>query len=87
MTIQEHRFDMPWPPTVNHWHQPVAFGKGDKVTARIIKGAKARKYEEQAVKHLIIKGIADRMLKGNLAVTLRLYPPTKARTDREKHVN
>ena len=68
---------MPWPPTVNHWHQPAKIGN----FARIIKSAKAREYESRAVAHLADIGIAGKNLNGSLCVELILHPPTLRKYD------
>ena len=43
--MPDFEFNLPYPPTVNHYHQPVRQGLG----VRIIKGAKAREYQAEAV--------------------------------------
>lgn len=74
-----YEFEMPWPPTLNHYHQPVKIGKG----LRIIKGAKARKYATEAELHLIEIGLHNEKISEDkkLSVTLTLNPPTLARYD------
>lgn len=69
----EYEFDMPWPPTVNHWHQPC---KG-----RIIKGAKAREYTKKAVEHIKGLGLSGEMLTNQIKILMVLHPPTNARYD------
>jgi crossover junction endodeoxyribonuclease RusA len=71
--MSDYEFEMPWPPTVNHWHQPYR--------GRIIKGSKARKYESDAVAHLESIGLSGEALSSNLKVKLILNPPTLARYD------
>ena len=72
-----YEFEMPWPPTVNHFHQPIRVGKG----ARITKGAKARQYSKDMAVHLKELGLADEQLSDRLSVRLTLHPPTLAKYD------
>ena len=72
-----YEFEMPWPPTVNHFHQPIRVGKG----ARIIKGEKARQYSEDMAAYLKGLGLADEQLSDRLSVRLTLHPPTLAKYD------
>ncbi|MGL5703615.1 MAG: RusA family crossover junction endodeoxyribonuclease [Cetobacterium sp.] len=71
--MADYDFTMPWPPTINHWHQPWR--------GRIIKGAKARKYESDAVAWLKSIGLNGERLANDLRVKLTLHPPTNARYD------
>jgi crossover junction endodeoxyribonuclease RusA len=71
--MADYEFTMPWPPSVNHWHQPCR--------GRIIKGSAARDYEKLAVDHLKSIGISDEKIESHLSVTMVLMPPTNARYD------
>ena len=79
--MSDYNFDMPWPPTVNHFHQPIVVYKGKKPTARIIKGAKARRYSKDMAPFLENIGIAGENIKGRVSVILVLHPPTLAKYD------
>lgn len=79
--MSDYDFEMPWPPTVNHFHQPVVMRSGKKPVARIIKGAKARQYSADMAEHLMILGLAGEQLAGRLSVVLTLHPPTLAKYD------
>jgi len=73
-----YEFEMPWPPTMNHYHQPVNMGaKG----ARIIKGSKAREYAKEMESHLEQLGLFDERISEDkkLSMHLTLSPPTLAR--------
>jgi len=74
-----YEFTMPWPPTLNHYHQPIKMGK----CVRIIKGAKAREYAKNMEYYLKEIGIYDeRIPEGvKLYMHLTLNPPTLARYD------
>ena len=71
--MADYEFTMPWPPSVNHWHQPCR--------GRIIKGLAARNYERLAVDHLESIGISGEKIESQLSVTMVLMPPTNARYD------
>ena len=71
--MADYEFTMPWPTSVNHWHQPCR--------GRIIKGAAARDYERLAVNHLKSIGIYGEKIESQLSVTMVLMPPTSARYD------
>lgn len=77
--MSDYEFAMPWPPTVNHYHQPIRAGKG----ARITKGKKARQYAIEMEKYLDEIGIANERIPENkkLSMSLILHPPTLARYD------
>ncbi len=75
--MSDYEFEMPWPPTVNHYHQPIRVGKG----ARIIKGVKARQYAEMADKYLETMDLCGINLSERLSVHLTLHPPTLAKYD------
>jgi len=68
---------MPWPPTVNHYHQPVKMGRG----VRVIKGKKAKEYGKDAVAALNSLNLAGERLTERLSVSLTLNPPTLAKYD------
>ena len=74
-----YNFEMTWPPTMNHYHQPIKVGK----SVRIIKGAKARQYAKDMELHLLSIGLYKEIIDENLklSVTLTLNPPTLARYD------
>ena len=75
--MNSYEFSMPWPPTVNHYHQPVKMGRG----VRIIKGKKAKAYAVDAVCELVELGLSGEKLGGRLSVSLTLRPPTLAKYD------
>ena len=74
-----YEFVMPWPPTLNHYHQPIQIGR----SVRIIKGAKARQYAADMEVYLKEIGLYDeRIPEGKkLSMHLTLNPPTLARYD------
>lgn len=75
--MSDYKFNMPWPPTVNHYHQPaIVNGR-----PRIIKGAKARKYAKDAADHLKSIGIGGELISERLSVSLAIHPSTLAKYD------
>ena len=75
--MPDYEFNLPYPPTVNHYHQPVRQGRG----VRIIKGAKARAYQAEAVAALVAAGLDGEAIAGPVKMTITLNPPTLARYD------
>lgn len=75
--MADYEFNLPWPPTVNHYHQPIMRGKG----VRIIKGAKAREYAKEAGKVIDAIGLSDEKIAGKVSVSMVLHPPTLASYD------
>lgn len=73
----DYEFILPWPPTVNHWHQPVKMGKG----VRVIKSKNARAYESLVIEVMTALKLDSEALDGKLSVSLTLNPPTLARYD------
>ena len=75
--MPDYEFTLPYPPTVNHYHQPVRQGRG----VRIIKGAKARAYQVDAVAAIVSAGLDEEGIDGPVRITITLNPPTLARYD------
>lgn len=77
--MSDYEFEMPWPPTFNHYHQPIRVGKG----ARITKSKKAREYAKEMEIYLESIGLKNEMIPEcqKLYVHLTLNPPTLARYD------
>lgn len=75
--MSDYKFNMPWPPTVNHYHQPAII----KGRPRIIKGAKARQYAKDAAAHLKSIGIGGELINERLSISLAIHPPTLAKYD------
>ena len=75
--MPDFEFNLPYPPTVNHYHQPVRQGRG----VRIIKGAKARAYQADAVAAITAAGLDAEGIDGPVRITITLNPPTLARYD------
>jgi crossover junction endodeoxyribonuclease RusA len=75
--MTDYKFTLPWPPTVNHWHQPVKMGKG----VRVIKSKNARAYESLVIEVMKALKLDGEALECKLSVSLVLNPPTLARYD------
>lgn len=63
---------LPWPPTVNHYHQPII--RNGK--PRIIKSAKVREYLEKNYMLIHRQQIGDLMINYNVIMQINLHPPT-----------
>lgn len=77
--MSDYQFEMPWPPTVNHYHQPVRMGKG----VRIIKGQEAKQYAKDCEKWLRDLGLENEKIPEDkkLSMKLILHPPTLRKYD------
>lgn len=75
--MADYEFSLPWPPTVNHYHQPIRRGNG----VRIIKGAKAREYAKEAGKVIDALGLSCEAIAGQVSISITLHPPTLAAYD------
>ena len=71
--------DLPWPPSVNHLYESRGYGGGKRLSAV------ARQYRclvDMRVRDARRRGeIPAAALAGRLAVTIRVYAPTRARRD------
>lgn len=76
--MSEYKFSMPWPPTVNQWHQPIKMGKA----VRITKSQKARAYLKLALEHIEQNlGLYGENIEQRLSVKLVLHPPSLRKYD------
>lgn len=77
--MSDYQFEMPWPPTVNHYHQPVRMGKG----VRIVKGQEAKQYAKNCEKWLRDLGLENEKIPEDkkLSMKLILHPPTLRKYD------
>lgn len=63
---------LPWPPTVNHYHQPII--RNGK--PRIIKSAKVREYLDKNYILIHRQLIGSLMIGNNVIMQIDLHPPT-----------
>ena len=63
---------LPWPPTVNHYHQPII--RNGK--PRIIKSAKVREYLDKNYMLIHRQLIGNLMIGNNVIMQIDLHPPT-----------
>ena len=77
--MSDYQFEMPWPPTVNHYHQPVRMDKG----VRIIKGQEAKQYAKDCERWLRDLGLENEKIPEDkkLSMKLILHPPTLRKYD------
>lgn len=67
-----HTARLPWPPTVNHYHQPII--QGGK--PRIVKSAKVRDYLEKNYLLVHRQLIGNLLIDENVIMQIDLHPPT-----------
>lgn len=72
--MKVYNFDLPWPPTVNHFHQPN--GRGG-----ITKSNKAKKYQRDVIMIIRSLGLHKEKIKSSALVTVVMKPKTNARYD------
>lgn len=67
-----HELVLPWPPSVNEYHQPAKVnGK-----LRIIKSTKVRKYLKKSITLVFRQLIAELKIPQNVVMQIDLHPPT-----------
>lgn len=68
---------LPWPPTSNHFHQPVRMGK----YVRLVTSKKAKDYKKEVVAlvHEYLPNLEPR--KNRLAACVSFFPPTRRKCD------
>lgn len=73
----EYELVLPWPPTVNHYHQPAIInGK-----PRIVKGKQVREYLKKSIYYVYRQQLANLNIPGEVIVEIHLHPPTAAGYD------
>ena len=75
--MYDYRFELPFPPTVNHFHMPVRMGRG----VRIIKSNKVTQYQTAVAKVMRELNLADEKIKERIRVHLVMHPKTRAKFD------
>lgn len=73
-----YSFSLPWPPTVNHFHQPIRCGKG----ARNIKSEKVEIYQYEVISLLRKLGLHKEKIDKPVLFFVRMHPKTKAIYDK-----
>lgn len=71
--LKDKIFELPWPPSVNHYWMLISTGKG----GRKVLGKKGRDFREQVIEQL--KGSVP--LEGRLSIKIIATPPDKRRRD------
>ncbi len=75
--MSDYEFQLPWPPTVNHFHQPVMI----KGRTRNIKSKGVKAYHKQ-VKILMDKlGLSGEMIEERVSISLVMHPKTNHKYD------
>lgn len=74
-------YQLPWPPTVNHYHQPIKMGN----YVRVIKGTKAKQYAKQAIPMVAEQHIGE-PITADIICHIDLRPPTRRKIDVDNHL-
>ena len=93
MRANELTLRLPFPPTINHYYQPVRMGSAG---VRVIVGKKGRAYrgevlstllEQQGPRHIGGRESGrEPIFDGRLHVTVELHPPTRAKRDLDNYL-
>lgn len=76
-----YKFELPWPPTSNHFHQPIAFRKNGKVLARNITSKEVDKYQAEVKKVMDELMLSGEMIEKPVLIHLKLHPKTNHKYD------
>jgi len=73
------RFTLPWPPSVNRLWRHISAGK---FAGRVLISAEGRGYRQEAIVALRVQKVPLRaFLTGDVAVSIKAYPPDRRRRD------
>lgn len=75
--MSDYEFCLPWPPTVNHFHQPVVI----KGRARNIKSSKVKVYQKDVASIMQDLKLDGEMIKQKVLIYLTLHPKTNHKYD------
>lgn len=76
--MTEWTIALPWPPTVNHlWKRG---------PSRTYLSAKGRQFRDEALASITRQLLANERIEERVAVTIRLFPPTRAKMDIDNRI-
>ena len=78
----DYEFDLPWPPTANHFHQPVVVRRGGKVFARNITSKEVDKYQSEVKRVMESLNLDGEMIERPVEISLVMHPKTNHKFDR-----
>ena len=76
-----YKFELPWPPTANHFHQPITFRKNGKVLARNITSKEVDKYQAEVKRVMDELMLSGEMIERPVLIHLKLHPKTNHKYD------
>lgn len=79
--MSDYEFDLPWPPTCNHYHQPVAMRRGGKVYARNITSKEVIKYQDEVKVIMDSLNLSGEMISRRVRISLKMHPKTNHKYD------
>ncbi|AHJ87866.1 RusA-like Holliday junction resolvase [Vibrio phage PVA1] len=80
--MKTYEFTLPWPPTSNHFHQPVVMRKGRKVYARNVTSKDVKKYQKEVKRIMDELGLSGEMISQDVVVSITMHPKTNHKFDR-----
>ena len=75
--MSDYEFELPWPPTTNHWLKPIRMGK----SLRMMKSKDGKEYAKLVLMTMHNAGLSGEKLTGRLYVKITLNPPTLRKYD------
>lgn len=80
--MSDYEFELPWPPTANHFHQPVPFKKGNRWLARNVTSKDVERYQKEVKKVMEGLNLAGEMIEQPVVISLMMHPKTNHKFDR-----
>ena len=79
--MSDYNFTLPWPPTANHFHQPIPFKRGTKWAARNITSKDVVKYQQEVKLVMDELKLSGEMIEQKVLISLVLHPKTNHKYD------
>lgn len=79
--MADYEFTLPWPPTSNHFHQPIPFKRGNKWLARNITSKEVEAYQVEVRKIMEELMLSGEMIEKPVLINLTLHPKTNHKYD------
>ena len=80
--MYDYEFEIPWPPTANHFHQPVVMRKGKRVYARNVTSKEVEAYQKEVKRIMDELGLSGEMIAQPVTISLMMHPKTNHKFDR-----
>lgn len=75
--MSDYEFELPWPPTVNHFHQPVLI----KGRMRNIKSKDVKRYQSEVAGVIKSLGLSKELIKQSVLISITMHPKTNHKYD------